>query len=78
MKIESKEDWLNLVIEYDACGTDALKNLDITDKQKESVICAHRDFRYAEDKYGDAMSDDYCEEAKDAAYGYMTEFNEVA
>jgi len=75
MKIATKEEFLELVIEYSAIGTDAFTE-EMTDKQREAIVCAHRDFAHAEEKYGDKESDDYCEEAKTAAVGWLKDFND--
>ena len=75
MKITDKEEWLELVINDDACGTDAFDGMEISDKQKEAVACAQRDMRHNEEAYGDKDADDFCEEAKSATYGWMKDFN---
>ena len=75
MKIANKEEFLELVIEYSAIGSDAFTE-EMTDKQREAIACAHRDFAHAEEKYGDKESNDYCEEAKIAAGGWLKNFND--
>lgn len=76
MKFENKEEWLELVINYDACGIDAFEGMELTDKQKEVVACAHRDMRCAEEREGDKDAEDFCDSAKNATYGWMKDFNE--
>lgn len=43
MKITDKEEWLELVINYDVCGTDAFNDMNISDRQREAIICAQCD-----------------------------------
>ncbi len=71
----NKEDFLALVIEYSAIGSDAFTE-DMTDAQREAVACAERDLHKAESEYGDKDSDDYCEEAKFAACGWFKDFSQ--
>lgn len=71
----NKEDFLALVIEYSAIGSDAFTE-GMTDAQREAVACAKRDMYKAESEYGDKNSDDYCEEAKFAACGWLKDFNQ--
>lgn len=75
MKTLNKEEFLGLVIEYSAIGCDAFTE-EMTDAQREAVACAERDMRNAENEYGDKESDDYCEEAKSAACGWLNDFNQ--
>jgi hypothetical protein len=77
MKIATKEEFLELVIEYSAIGSYAFTE-EMTDKQREALACAHRDFAHAEEMHGDKESDEYCEEAKIAACGWLKDFNEGA
>lgn len=71
----NKEDFLALVIEYSAIGSNAFTE-NMTDAQREAVACAERDLRKAESEYGDKDNDDYCEEAKLSAYGWLKDFNQ--
>lgn len=76
MKINDKNEWLDLVFEYDVTGTAAFEDMDLTDRQREAVACAQRDLRQAESVNGDKDSDEFCEAAEDAALSWMKDFND--
>ena len=75
MKPLNKEDFLELVIQYSAIGSDAFTE-DMTDAQREAVACAERDLRCVDAMFGSKESDDYCEEAKFASCSWRKDFNQ--
>lgn len=74
MKPYTKDEFLELVYEYDVIGTDAFDD-SFTDKQREAVACAACDLRRNERMFGNPDSDEFCEHATYAAAAWLNDFN---
>lgn len=75
MKPYTKDEFLELVYQYDAIGTDAFDD-SFTDKQREAVVGAAFDLRRNEQMFGNPDNDEFCEHAIYAAAAWLNDFND--